>query len=186
MTLLHADTDFNALARSVYAANAAVGWWDNPHRNVYELLQLVVTEISEATEGERKDLMDDHLPHRKMGEVELADALIRLLDMAGAWGWKYKPGISPLLPRGLLAAANQGEVHFSLKQAISELGIAIQFGSDKTVIGQRYTTAIDAIMLAGAKFGYNILSAMQEKLAYNTQRLDHKREVRAQVGGKKF
>jgi hypothetical protein len=86
----------------------------------------------------------------------------------------------------LLAATNKGEVHFRLTQAIAELGIAIQFGSDKTVIGQRYTTAIDAIMLAGAKFGYNILSAMQEKLAYNTQRLDHKREVRAQAGGKKF
>ncbi len=186
MAVPHSDIDFNALAVSVYTANAAVGWWDNPHRNVYELLQLVVTEISEATEGERKDLMDDHLPHRKMGEVELADALIRLLDMAGAWGWKYKPGIGPMLPRGLLAATNKGEVHFRLTQAISELGISLQFGSEGTAISQRYTTTIDAIMLAGAKFGYDILSAMQEKLVYNTQRLDHKREVRAQAGGKKF
>jgi hypothetical protein len=186
MTLLHADTDFNALAKSVYTANASVGWWDNPHRNVYELLQLVVTEIAEATEGERKDLMDDHLPHRKMGEVELADALIRLLDMAGAWGWTYKPGISPMLPRGLLSATNKGEVHFRLTQTITELGIAIQFGSEKTVISQRYTTAVDAILLAGGKFGYDVLPAIQEKLAYNTQRLDHKRDVRMQEGGKKF
>jgi hypothetical protein len=106
--------------------------------------------------------------------------------MAGAWGWQYKPGISPMLPRGLLAATNKGEVHFRLTQAISELGIALQFGSEKTILSQRYTTAVDAIMLAGAKFGYDILSAMQEKLTYNTQRLDHKREVRAQAGGKKF
>ncbi len=38
-------------------------------------------------EGERKDLMDDKLPHRKMAEVELADALIRIFDYAGAYGY---------------------------------------------------------------------------------------------------
>lgn len=47
---------------------------------------LVVTEIAEATEGYRKNLMDDKLPHRTMVEVELADALIRILDLAGALG----------------------------------------------------------------------------------------------------
>jgi len=34
-------------------------------------------------EGDRKGLMDDHLPHRSMIEVELADAIIRILDLAG-------------------------------------------------------------------------------------------------------
>ena len=28
--------------------------------------------------------MDNHLPHRKMVEVELADAMIRIMDLAGA------------------------------------------------------------------------------------------------------
>jgi len=36
-------------------------------------------------EGERKDLMDTHLSHRPMVEVELADALIRIFDYAGAY-----------------------------------------------------------------------------------------------------
>lgn len=35
-------------------------------------------------EGLRKNLPDDKLPHRRMMEVELADALIRILDLAGA------------------------------------------------------------------------------------------------------
>jgi hypothetical protein len=54
-------------------------------RNVGELLCLVHSEISEAMEGARKNLMDDKLPHRKMIEVELADALIRIFDIAGAY-----------------------------------------------------------------------------------------------------
>lgn len=68
------------------------GWWTNlktgepmtrAEVNVGEKLMLIVSEVSEAMEGDRKDLMDDKLPHRKMIEVELADALIRILDLAG-------------------------------------------------------------------------------------------------------
>ena len=77
----------------------ANGWWSElgtgrdltstgypkflPQRNVGELLCLVHSEISEAMEGHRKGLMDDKLPHRSMLEVELADAVIRIFDMAG-------------------------------------------------------------------------------------------------------
>lgn len=46
-------------------------------------LALIHSEVSEGLEGHRKDLMDDHLPHRKMLEVELADAVIRIFDLAG-------------------------------------------------------------------------------------------------------
>lgn len=68
-------------------------WWKDPatgkpiDRNKGELLCLIHSEISEAMEGERKDLMDDKLPHRRMAEVELADALIRIFDYAGAHGY---------------------------------------------------------------------------------------------------
>ena len=72
------------------------GWWtdmatgealtiDTP-RFVVEKLCLVHSEISEAMEGHRKGLMDDKLPHRTMLEVELADAVIRIFDMAGGFG----------------------------------------------------------------------------------------------------
>lgn len=51
---------------------------------VSQKLCLSHSEISEAMEGHRKGLMDDKLPHRPMIEVEIADAIIRLCDLAGA------------------------------------------------------------------------------------------------------
>jgi NTP pyrophosphatase (non-canonical NTP hydrolase) len=64
-------------------------WWRDPgtqepvKRNVGELLMLVTSELAEALEADRKGLKDDKLPARPGLEVELADALIRIFDMAG-------------------------------------------------------------------------------------------------------
>ncbi len=83
--------NLNDLSASVHQAN--IKWWKDLitgkpiDRNKGELLCLIHSEISEAMEGERKNLMDDHLPNRRMAEVELADALIRILDYCGAFGY---------------------------------------------------------------------------------------------------
>lgn len=53
---------------------------------VAEKLALIHSEVSEAMEGHRKGLKDDKLPDRPMIEVELADAVIRICDLAGALG----------------------------------------------------------------------------------------------------
>jgi NTP pyrophosphatase (non-canonical NTP hydrolase) len=73
----------------IHTKNVEAGWWsdlktgERKERNVGELLCLVHSEISEAMEGHRKGLKDDKLPHRPMLEVELADAVIRIFDIAG-------------------------------------------------------------------------------------------------------
>ena len=58
--------------------------WHNKPREVGTMIALCHSELSEALEGARKDLMDDHLTDRKMLEVELADCVIRILDLAGS------------------------------------------------------------------------------------------------------
>jgi NTP pyrophosphatase (non-canonical NTP hydrolase) len=129
----------NFLMRICHQASRDAGWWtvhgrdivslirsaDNPWDRyvaaalISQKLMLSVSELAEAMEGLRKGLPDDKLPHRTMLEVELADAVIRVCDLAGA-------------------------------------------------------------------LGLDLGNAIQEKMAYNAKREDHKAEVRAASGGKAF
>ncbi|HAU76627.1 MAG TPA: hypothetical protein DCW88_14195 [Agrobacterium sp.] len=88
----------NLFAADCHAASRRAGWYTDLatgkalDRNVPEMLCLIHSEISEAMEGYRKSkpgkvLMDDKLPHRPMAEVELADAMIRIGDLASFLGY---------------------------------------------------------------------------------------------------
>lgn len=94
MTLTHPLADAaNSLRDACYGASNLAGWWRNADGTSAKTnplcfsnkLMLIVSEVAEAMEGDRKGLKDDKLPHRDMREVELADALIRIFDLAGAY-----------------------------------------------------------------------------------------------------
>lgn len=109
------------LTDACHGAARDAGWWDREKtwETFPRCLTLIHSEISEAMEGDRKCLFDDHLPHRPMREVELADALIRIFDLAGA-------------------------------------------------------------------YDLDVAGALVEKLEYNANRADHKRENRQAAGGKSY
>jgi len=79
------------LAVAIHICNQK--WWQDLEtkqpikRNKGELLALIHSEISEALEGERKNLMDDKLPQYPMAVVEIVDAIIR--------GFDYLKGFHP-------------------------------------------------------------------------------------------
>lgn len=113
----------NYLSEICHGLSKQAGWWDgvnvdDPNVRAAKLC-LVHSEVSEALEGMRKGINDDHLIDRKMEEVELADAVIRIFDYAGA-------------------------------------------------------------------AGFDIGGALAEKLTYNCNRADHKKENREKDGGKKI
>lgn len=71
-----------ALTKKCHRQEIEAGWYTGP-RNPGEMCALIHSEVSEAMEGFRKGVMDDHLPHRKMAEVEFADAYIRMAGYGG-------------------------------------------------------------------------------------------------------
>lgn len=78
----------NTLVRECHSRARANGWYQNgdgspKERNVGEMIALCHSELGEALEGHRKGRNDDHLPERPSIEVELADAIIRICDLAG-------------------------------------------------------------------------------------------------------
>jgi hypothetical protein len=91
----------NDLQNEIHQGNVKAGWWTDLKTGtdlaqearqgtrlgkalVAEKLALVHSEVSEALEGHRKSLNDDKLTDRLQIEVELADAIIRILDLTGA------------------------------------------------------------------------------------------------------
>lgn len=84
ITIDEVDT-INRMVNKLHQQSKDAGWYVKP-REDGTFIALIHSEISEALEGVRKSLIDDHLPHRSMLEVELADAVIRIFDYAGFKG----------------------------------------------------------------------------------------------------
>ena len=180
--------NINALAAEIHNDNVAAGWWSDPYtgaridRNMGELLMLVVTELAEAYVGVSGELMDDKLPHRWMYHVELADAAIRLLDIAGSRGMDLAGAWDDQLSLPDHDSYNAED----LMRAIVLLSEAMEGvrKRDETRIRVNVTAALQVLDALATLCGFDLLGVMDEKRAFNATRADHKVENRIAVGGK--
>ena len=186
----------NTLAKQIYQINKDVGWWDDIDRCIFETIQLASSEVGEGTNGDRKNLMDDKLPHRKMLEVELADTLIRILDIGGRYKFNYIDGLKYYYDDDLLIKikSTAGKLLMINKKLI-ELANVIILNSetfyplvleDNEHINFNYTETINCILKVGDILGLDVVGAMYEKIEFNKTREDHKRENRQKENGKKY
>lgn len=179
----------NALAKEFHAANQK--WWHDPatgekiDRDVGEMFALMHSELSECLEGFRKSKMDDHLPHRKAEEVELADFMIRLFDFAGAYELDLD---SHFIQRDYPFSCKAdciNQLHNTLSLASSNMLIS-DLRISKNSCSASLTTCIGRVIFFCNRHDLDIWGAIDEKAAYNRIRADHTNAARLAVGGKKF
>lgn len=199
------------LAQQVHTANKK--WWQNIDtgaplsRNKGELLGLIHSEISEAFDAELLNMKDDKLPHRLGGEVEMADALIRMLDYSAGFGYSLDGPmrdefgfISPQLGSKiaeLMTSSTEHEEVFAIYLALENHSISIIHSAVSKLLEaerkgktEKAPALICHIIMSIVCYcrikQYDIDGAYTEKMAFNAKREDHTHEARRIAGGKQF
>lgn len=160
-------------------------WWINLETGepikppIEEKLILVYTELAEAVEAFRKDLNDDHLPHRKGIEVELADAVIRWLDIYNGYDMSFKIEFPDRWYESTLIGTRTNlELLMNIFNHVDEF-----YDFEEKV---EYNYFLFLITYFCDKNNLDLKGAIIEKLDYNMTRKDHTIEARKEKNGKKF
>lgn len=178
-------------------------WWYTAEgvrleRNKGELLCLVHSELSEAAEGVLVRCMDDHLPHRPMVEVEMADTVIRIGDYVGAYDLDVDGAWCDLQKRNPItlsfhAHRSQGlaliaEIHMHVSRAMEgeRKSKMHHILTNRPAVEVELAVVLHKIAFFCALRGLDINGAIRDKVAYNQTRADHTYEARAQAEGKKW
>ena len=167
------------LQNKIHTQNKELGWWDDP-RPFSTFVCLFHSELSEAMEGDRKGLMDDHLPKYPMFQVELADFVIRCFDWLGSRNYSHINHIA-------IAHVSDSEI-----DCIAFLHDIVS-GAYRESRAQNWSSVeINIFAAVHGSFAFAKLKKFDlhkiilEKVEYNKHRADHKRENRAKEGGKKY
>jgi hypothetical protein len=189
-----------ALAVTIHASNVEAGWWTNiktgesivETRNRPEIMMLIVSELSEASDGWRLDSWDDKLPQFAMFDVELADTAIRLYDLLGAecgdtnfdetvrnyhQSWRHDRII------------DDGDVQYSLMMVVNCVSAAMEGyrKGNRDVYFDALCQALGGVYAVADRYAEHDLSHLiNEKRRFNADRSDHKIENRLKDDGKKF
>lgn len=168
---------FNSLAKSIHEDDNRKWWYDEQGnfspRPEDTLNMLIISELAEAMEGHRKNLQDDKLPHRKMLEVELADAVIRRLDkMVGC------------MEQGFVS--NRESMMTTLQDFRDNVPGALYYLCRMIVRNYSAEAFVYEVLAFCEALGLDLMGAVEEKRAYNRTRKDHTLSERNKENGKKY
>ena len=176
----------NTLRDQIHQANVVAGWWSDlktgssilQTRNRPEMLCLIGSEIIEAhTDGFAPD---GHLPQFPAFHVEIADASIRIFDLAGADG---------------IDLENDGVEHHVTGQPLNDLMTVMTLVVGHALEGYRKSkteayhfaiaSAFKTLFKIAEVYEFDLLEVINAKAEYNANRADHKVENRLKDDGKK-
>ena len=168
-----------AIQKDVHETAKSKGWWDT-ERNDGEAIALMHSELSEAFDG--WDESDDKVPEFNGMEAELADCVIRIMDMAEARGWNVANELTNpelydetadviSIDRMLL------HMHLGLSNALEAMRKPKKDEKQEIAAGLAY--CVSAAMNVVCDFSYDVVSALCAKVEMNKTR-------ERMHGGKKF
>lgn len=167
----------NSLAKSIHEEDNRKWWYDEQGnftpRSDDTLNMLIISELAEAMEGHRKNLQDDKLPHRKMLEVELADAVIRRLDKMV--GCKEQEFVSD----------RESMTSFS-DDCYKDVPGALYYLCKLITRNYSAEAFFYETLKLSETLGLDLMGAIEEKRAYNRIRKDHSLSERNKEHGKKY
>lgn len=188
---------------------AADKWWRDPatgkyvQRDMGEMLMLMVSDVSEGFEGERKSLMDDHLPKYRSLFVELADCAIRTFDVLhhqsvdAGLAFRSAVKLTSLSFVELSVQPTVGGRLLVIVSAIVDASVAWRRDQRDRMAGSWNPAELPrrlahVILLIEHMFSLcgqsnaQMVEIIRMKLLYNEQRADHTNEARLGPNGKKW
>lgn len=155
-------TSLSELAKEINDIAIEKGFWPEK-RNKGEQVMLIVSELSEATEADRKGLWWKNTPKEAWGanmrntvEDEIADTAIRILDFI--YGWKMIVNIEP---RNFPWQNNFGANMLTLTRFISNCSYADE---------SRWNWALALLFDIARHYGFDLEMHIKEKIKYNKNR----------------
>ena len=180
------------LAEQIFSENEARGWWTDiengtsirQSRNRAELFALMGTEVREAYDAGLFKFMDDKLPTQYGCVAEIADTMIRVLDLCGADGIDVSKAIVNSEEDFDYLATTTWE------GAILQLFLTFAEATELHRTGKSYVPAMvkacSIMLYMNARWDFDLFFVINEKRRFNKLRSDHSIESRKAKGGKKF